>query len=387
MLNNSPPLEKPINPCFSSGPCAKRPGWTIAALEDALVGRSHRSKEAMLKIQEVIARTRAILQIPDDYVIGITPASDTGAVEMALWGMLGARPVDVLSWEAFSKDWLTDITKQLKLPHVNAYDVDYGQMPDLTKINPSHDLVFCWNGTTSGVYVRDASWISDHREGLVFCDAISAAFAVPLAWSKLDVTTFSWQKGLGSEAQHGMLVLSPRAVKRLQEYTPSIPLPKIFRLMKKGEVNMGFFKGETINTPSMLAVEDALDALRWCEQVGGLTELCQRTERNFHVIEKWVNEHAHDFAFMAEDAKYRSPISVCFKIINPKITALDENTHRDFVKNVCALVESNGGGFDIRNHMLAPPSFRLWCGPTVEAEDVKRCLEWIKWSYGEQISI
>ncbi len=384
MSMNAPPLEKPINPCFSSGPCAKRPGWTIAALSDALVGRSHRSKEAMVKIQEVITRCRNILQIPDDYVIGITPASDTGAVEMALWSMLGPRPVDVLSWEAFGKDWLTDITKQLKLPQVNAYDVDYGQMPDLTQVNSDHDIVFCWNGTTSGVYVQDASWISTDRQGLVFCDAISAAFAVPLDWDKLDVTTFSWQKSLGSEAQHGMLVLSPRALQRLQEYTPNIPLPKIFRLMKKGEVSMGFFKGETINTPSMLAVEDALDALRWCEQVGGLTELCQRTERNFHEIEKWLGENP-DFAFLATDAKYRSPISVCFKIINPKVTGLGEEQHRTFVKNICDRVESHGGGYDIRNHMLAPPAFRLWCGPTVEAEDVKRCLAWIKWSYAEQL--
>ena len=379
-MNLSQPTRKPINPCFSSGPCAKRPGWSPAALANALVGRSHRSKPAMEKLGELIDRTRRVLEIPDEYLIGITAGSDTAAIEMAMWGMLGARPVDVFGCEVFSNGWISDIVDELKLQDTRVFKAPFGIAPDYAQANFAHDVVFTWNGTTSGVIVPDGNWIAADRTGLVFCDAISAVFGVQLPWNKLDVTTFSWQKALGSEAQHGMIVLSPRAIERLKSFSPDRPLPKIFRLTKKDEVMMGFFKGETINTPSLLCVEDCLDALRWCEDVGGLPGLCARTQDNFAVIREWVARTPW-IEFFAQEEIYRSPLAVTLKIVDAKYTGLDEAAQRDFNKTLVARVEAAGAGYDFNNHKGALPSLRIWCGPTVEKSDVSALLEWVEWSY------
>jgi phosphoserine aminotransferase len=374
------PSRRPLNPDFSSGPCAKRPGWKPDSLAGALVGRSHRSKPGKAKLGEIIDLTRSILGIPDDYRIGIVPGSDTGAVEMALWSMLGARGVDVLAWESFGKEWVTDITKQLKLQNTRVFEAPYGQLPDLTKVDPDHDIVFTWNGTTSGVRVPDANWISAKREGLTICDATSAAFAMALPWDKLDVTTWSWQKVLGGEGAHGMLVLSPRAVARLESFTPDRPLPKIFRMTKGGKLIEGIFQGETINTPSMLAVEDALDGLRWAQSVGGLPELIRRSESNLRTIVDWQRSSSW-CGFLAERPETRSCTSICLRIIAPEIAALDLEQQSRFVKDFTGFVEKEGVAYDIASYRDAPPGLRIWGGATVETSDIESLLDWLDYGF------
>jgi phosphoserine aminotransferase len=376
------PAERPSRPHFSSGPCAKRPGWTPAALNQALVGRSHRSKPGKAKLEQAIERTRKILSIPADYRIGIVPASDTGAVEMALWSMLGAKPVDVLVWESFGNDWATDITKQLKLPNVRVLKAGYGELPNLADVNPAHDVIFTWNGTTSGVRAPNGDWISDNREGITFCDATSAAFAQDLPWAKLDVTTFSWQKVLGGEAAHGMLILSPRAVARLESYKPAWPLPKLFRMTKDGKLNEGIFKGETINTPSMLCVEDYLDALTWAESVGGLKGLLARADENFRVIERWTKTSGWA-DFLAKDPKTRSNTSVCLKIVDPWFTAKDADGQAAAAKKIADLLDKEGVAHDIAAYRDAPPGLRIWCGATVENADIKALTPWLDWAWSQ----
>jgi phosphoserine aminotransferase len=374
------PSRRPLNPDFSSGPCAKRPGWKPDSLAGALVGRSHRSKPGKAKLGEIIDLTRSILGIPDDYRIGIVPGSDTGAVEMALWSMLGARGVDVLAWESFGKEWVTDITKQLKLQNTRVFEAPYGQLPDLTKVDPDHDIVFTWNGTTSGVRVPDANWISAKREGLTICDATSAAFAMALPWDKLDVTTWSWQKVLGGEGAHGMLVLSPRAVARLESFTPDRPLPKIFRMTKGGKLIEGIFQGETINTPSMLAVEDALDGLCWAQSVGGLPELIRRSESNLRTIVDWQRSSSW-CGFLAERPETRSCTSICLRIIAPEIAALDLEQQSRFVKDFTGFVEKEGVAYDIASYRDAPPGLRIWGGATVETSDIESLLDWLDYGF------
>jgi len=347
-----------------------------------LIGRSHRSKPGKAKLEQAIERTRKILGIPADYRIGIVPASDTGAVEMALWSMLGPKPVDVLVWESFGNDWATDITKQLKLPNVRVLKAGYGDLPDLAQVNPAHDVIFTWNGTTSGVRAPDGNWISDTREGVTFCDATSAAFAQDLPWAKLDVTTFSWQKVLGGEAAHGMLVLSPRAVARLESHKPAWPMPKIFRMTKDGKLNESIFKGETINTPSMLCVEDYLDALTWAESVGGLKGLIGRADENLHVIERWTKT-AGWADFLAKDPKTRSNTSVCLKIIDPWFTAKDADGQAAAAKKIADLLDKEGVAFDIAAYRDAPPGLRIWAGATVDSADMKALTPWLDWAWAQ----
>ncbi len=376
------PAERPLRPHFSSGPCAKRPGWNPQALNQALVGRSHRSKPGKAKLEQAIERTRKILGVPADYRIGIVPASDTGAVEMALWSMLGPKPVDVLVWESFGNDWATDITKQLKLPNVRVLKAGYGELPNLADVNPAHDVIFTWNGTTSGVRSPDGDWISDSREGLTFCDATSAAFAQDLPWAKLDVTTFSWQKVLGGEAAHGMLILSPKAVARLESHKPAWPMPKIFRMTKDGKLNEGIFKGETINTPSMLCVEDYLDALGWAESVGGLKGLMARADENLHVIDRWTK--ASGWAdFLATDPKTRSNTSVCLKIVDPWFVSKDADGQAAAAKKIADLLDKEGVAFDIAAYRDAPPGLRIWAGATVESNDLKALTPWLDWAWSQ----
>ena len=348
------PTKKPANPCFSSGPCAKRPGWSLDALKGAALGRSHRAKIGKTKLQQVIEQSREILGIPADYKIGIMPGSDTGAVEMALWSLLGARGVDVLAWESFGKDWITDITKQLKLKDVRTFEAGYGQLPDVKQADCDRDVVFTWNGTTSGVKMPNGDWIKDNRQGLTICDATSAVFAMELPWQKLDVVTWSWQKVLGGEAAHGMLVLSPRAVERLTSYTPSWPMPKIFRMTKKGELAAEIFEGSTINTPSMLAVEDALDGLNWAKSVGGLKELVKR-----------------------------SNTSICLKITDPAFTALDKAGQEAAAKQLASALEKEGAAYDIGAYRDAPAGLRIWGGATVETSDVEALTAWLDWAWAE----
>ena len=374
------PANLPNNPHFSSGPCAKRPGWSLSSLEDALVGRSHRSKPGKAKLEEVIELSREILGVPDDYRIGIVPASDTGAIEMALWSMLGARGVDVLAWESFGKEWVTDITKQLKLSDVNLYEAAYGELPDLMKVDPDRDVVFTWNGTTSGVRVPHSDWISDDRKGLTICDATSAAFAMDLPWKKLDVTTWSWQKVLGGEGAHGMIVLSPRAVERLETYDALRPLPKIFRLVKSGKLIEGIFSGETINTPSMLAVEDALDGLRWARSIGGLTELVRRSEENLKAIALWQQQSSWA-AFLATEPATRSCTSICLTIVDPEFVTADAKQQAAFLKSMTGLIEKEGAGFDIASYRDAPAGLRIWGGATVETSDIRLLLEWLDYAF------
>ncbi len=376
------PAHRPTRPHFSSGPCAKRPGWTPQALSQALVGRSHRSKPGKAKLEQAIDRTRKVLGIPADHRIGIVPASDTGAVEMAMWSMLGPKPVDVLVWESFGGDWAADITKQLKLPNVRVLKAGYGDLPDLSQTNSAHDIIFAWNGTTSGVRVPDGSWISDAREGITFCDATSAAFAQDLPWAKLDVVTFSWQKALGGEAAHGMLVLSPRAVARLESYKPAWPLPKIFRMTKDGKLNEGIFKGETINTPSMLCVEDYLDALTWAEAAGGLKGLMARADENLHVIERWTKSSGWA-DFLARDPKTRSNTSVCLKIVDPWFTAKVADDQAAAAKKIADILDKEGVAFDIAAYRDAPPGLRIWAGATVENADMKALLPWLDWAWAQ----
>lgn len=374
------PSKKPKNPCFSSGPCAKRPGWDLEALERQTMGRSHRAAISKGQLKDVIEIHRAVLGIPSDYKIGIVAASDTGAVEMALWSLLGPRPVDVFAWESFSRDWLTDVTKELKIKDALAYDAPFGEIPDLSKARKEADIVFAWNGTTSGVRVPDADWIADDRQGLTICDATSAVFAYDMPWSKLDVTTWSWQKVLGGEAAHGMIVLSPRAVARLENYTPSWPLPKTFRMTKKGKINEGIFTGETINTPSMLAVVDVLDALKWVQGIGGLKATMKRCEENSSIVNQWIEKTAW-VDFLARDPKTRSRTSVCMKFVDPWFMALDEEAQQAFAKNVVKALETEKAAYDIGSYRDAPAGLRIWCGSTVEAEDLRAVLPWVEWAY------
>lgn len=373
------PSVRPSSPNFSSGPCAKRPGWSIDQLKDAALGRSHRSKLGKAKLGEVLDRSRKILGLPADYRIGIVPASDTGAVEMALWSLLGSRPVDVLAWESFGQDWVTDIVKQLKVD-ARTLSADYGKLPDLAQVDFARDVVFLWNGTTSGVRVADASWIPADREGLTICDATSAAFAMRLPWDKLDVVTWSWQKVLGGEAAHGMLVLSPRAVARLESTTPKWPMPKIFRMVKGGKLDEAIFKGDTINTPSMLCVEDAIDGLRWAESIGGLDGLVKRSEANLSAIARWVGQTPW-VDFLAEDPKTRSCTSICLKIVDPWFTALSEEAQAEAAKKLAGLLESEKVALDIAAYRSAPPGLRIWGGATIENADIAALLPWLDWAY------
>ena len=378
-MTNAPGL-RPKSPHFSSGPCAKRPGWSPEALSSTLVGRSHRSKEGKARLVEVINRSKAILGMPRDYRLAIVPASDTGAVEMALWSLLGARGAEVLSWESFGEGWATDVTKQLKLKGVRVVKADYGQLPDLKAVDWSNDVVFTWNGTTSGVKVPDGEWIPDDRQGLAICDATSAAFAMDLPWPKLDVVTWSWQKVLGGEAQHGMLALSPRAIQRLESYVPPWPLPKLFRMTKAGKFDEAPFKGETINTPSMLAVEDALDGLRWAERVGGLKGLIARSEANLKVLSDWV-DRTEWAGFLAKDPANRSSTSVCLSFVDPWFLGHGDEAKAAIAKKVAGFLEAEGVAFDIASYRDAPPGLRIWCGATIEASDLEALTPWLDWAY------
>lgn len=380
MTTPQKPELRPANPNFSSGPCAKRPGWSVDALSGVLDGRSHRSAPGKAKLAEVIERTRTVLGIPDDYRIGIVPASDTGAVEMALWSLLGARGVDMLVWESFGAGWANDVTKQLKLAEVRVLDAPYGQLPDLAAVDFDRDVVFAWNGTTSGVCVPDSDWIAADRGGLTICDATSAVYAYDMAWDKLDVTTWSWQKVMGGEAAHGMLVLSPRAVERLEAYSPVWPMPKIFRLTKNGKLIEGVFRGETINTPSMLAVEDALDGLKWAEEIGGGVALRGRAKSNLAAIEAWV-EQTDWVGFLAADAAIRSRTSVCLMVTDDWFGALDADAQVKATKRLAALLDEHGVAYDIGGYRDAPPGLRLWTGATVETADLEALFPWLDWAY------
>jgi phosphoserine aminotransferase len=374
------PALRPLRPYFSSGPCAKRPGWDLSVLSSALLGRSHRAKDGKARINEVIRLSRTLLNLPENYHIGIMPASDTGAFEAAMWSLLGPRPVDVFAWESFSDGWVTDAVKQLKLKDTNVYQAPYGQLPDLTKANPKHDIVFCWNGTTSGVVVPDGNWISADREGLTLCDATSAVFAYDMPWDKIDVLTYSWQKVLGGEAQHGILILSPRAVERLESYTPAWPLPKLFRLTKKGKLNEAIFSAETINTPSMLCIEDVLDALTWAHSIGGAPAMVARSKASLAHLNAWVQQTPW-VAFLAEDPAIRSHTSVCLTLTDPAFLAKDDAGQRAFIKALVDLLEKEGVALDINAYRDAPPGLRIWCGATVEPDDVKALLPWITWAF------
>ena len=378
----APPAVRPTVPHFSSGPCAKRPGWSLQALHGAFLGRSHRSKPGKAKLKRAIDLTREVLQVPGDYRIGIVPASDTGAVEMALWSLLGPRPVTMLTWESFGEGWVNDTVKELKLKNVTVLRAAYGELPDLAKVDAASDIVFTWNGTTSGVRVPHADWIAADRAGLTICDATSAAFAQPLDWPKLDVVTFSWQKALGGEAAHGMLILSPRAVARLESYTPPWPLPKIFRMAKAGKLNEGIFEGETINTPSMLCLEDYLDTLEWAKTVGGLPGLRARADANARVIAEWV-ERTKWIDFLARDPASRSNTSVCLKVVDPAVGRLAPEAQAAFVKGIAAALEKEGVAYDIDAYRDAPPGLRIWCGSTVERADVAALTQWLDWAYAK----
>lgn len=374
------PALRPARPEFSSGPCAKRPGWTPQSLNDAVLGRSHRGKPGKAKLKLAIDRTREVLGVPADFLVGIVPGSDTGAVEMAMWSMLGPRPVQLLAFESFGKDWVTDVTKQLKLPDVEVLDAPYGQLPDTSKVRPDADLVFTWNGTTSGVRVPNADFISADREGIVICDATSAAFAQDLDWAKLDAVTFSWQKALGGEAAHGVLILSPRAVARLESYSPAWPMPKLFRVVDNGKFNAAIFEGATINTPSLLCVEDALDALAWADTVGGAAGMKARSEANLAALEAWV-ERTDWVAFLAEDKAIRSNTSVCLKVVDPKVTALPADAQADFAKKLASVLEKEQAAYDIGGYAKAPPGLRIWCGATVDTADVEALTPWLDWAF------
>jgi phosphoserine aminotransferase len=383
MTTLSKPGFRPANPNFSSGPCAKRPGWSLQALGDAALGRSHRAKIGKAKLEKAIQLTREVLEVPADYRIGIVPASDTGAVEMALWSLLGERGVDMLAWESFGAGWVTDVVKQLRLPDVRLFEAPYGRSPDLASVDFDRDVVFTWNGTTSGVRVPDADFIPADRKGLTICDATSAAFAQKLDFQKLDVVTFSWQKVLGGEGGHGMLILSPRAVERLETYKPAWPLPKIFRLTSGGKLIEGIFKGETINTPSMLAVEDYLDALEWAKSVGGLDALIARADANAAVIADWVAANpAVDF--LAEAENLRSNTSVCLRFADPAVAGLDDSGQQAFVKGLTGLLEAEKVAYDIASYRDAPPGLRIWCGATVEASDLAALTPWLDWAFATQ---
>jgi phosphoserine aminotransferase len=374
------PANKPQNPRFSSGPTAKRPGWSLDALKGASMGRSHRSKEGKAKLKEVCDLTREILGIPSDYRVAITAASDTGAVELAMWNLLGARPVDVFAWEAFGKDWIADVAEELKVPGARTFFPKYGELPDIKQANPAHDIVFTWNGTASGVRVPNADWIADNREGLTICDATSAVFAMELPWQKLDVVTYSWQKVLGSEGAHGIIIMSPRAIQRLESHKPTWPLPKIFRITKKGKVNEAFFQGETINTPSMLCVEDAIDAMKWVKSIGGCKGMIERTNANFNTLKAWV-EKTPWIEFLAKDPATVSTTSVCLSFTDPEFLKLNEEGRAEFAKQVVSLLEKEGAALDAAAYRDAPPGLRVWAGGTVEKSNIEALLPWLEWAF------
>ena len=383
MTTLAKPAMRPARPEFSSGPCAKRPGWNPQNLQNAVLGRSHRSKPGKARLQEAIDRTRQVLEVPDDFLIGIVPGSDTGAVEMALWSMLGPKPVQLLAFESFGKDWVTDVVKQLKLP-AEVLDAPYGELPDLSKVRADADLVFTWNGTTSGVRVPNADFISADREGITICDATSAAFAQDLDWSKLDVVTFSWQKALGGEGAHGVLILSPRAVARLESYTPAWPMPKLFRMTKAGKIAKDIFEGATINTPSMLCVEDAIDALKWGASIGGLVEMQRRADSNLAALAAWV-EKTDWVDFLAADPASRSNTSVCLKVVDARITALSDDAQADFAKKLAGALEKEGAALDIGGYRDAPAGLRIWCGATVETSDLEALTPWLDWAFASTL--
>jgi phosphoserine aminotransferase len=374
---------RPALPFFSSGPTTKRPGWSPTVLSDAVLGRSHRSKAAKSKITETMQLAREILQMPDDYLIGIVPGSDTGAVEIALWSMLGARGVDVLAWESFGKDWVNDIVGQLRIDDVTLHQAPYGQLPDLAAVNFANDVVLTWNGTTSGVKLPDGDWIADDREGLVIADATSACFAMQLPWTKLDVVTFSFQKAIGGEGAHGVMILSPRAVDRLNLYTPPWPIPKLFRLTKNGAFNASIFNGSTINTPSMLVIEDALDALLWAQSIGGLPALIDRSEACLAAIRRWLDASSI-FGFLAEHPATISNTSVTLSIIDSWFVALDAAQKADFAAALAARLDAEGVGYDLGSYRDAPAGLRIWAGPMVDVRDVEALLPWIDWAYAAQ---
>jgi phosphoserine aminotransferase len=385
MTEPKKPARRPVSSHFSSGPCAKRPGWSLDNLKAAFLGRSHRAKEGKAALKAAIEETRRILEVPKDYLIAIMPASDTGAFEAAMWTMLGARGVDVLAWESFGKGWVTDIVKQLKLKDVRTIEAPYGALPDLSQVDSARDVVFTWNGTTSGVRVPNGNWIPADRQGLTLVDATSAAFAQALPWPKIDVATFSWQKALGGEAQHGMLILSPRAVARLESYKPAWPLPKLFRITKEGKVDRGIFEGETINTPSMLCVEDYMDALRWAAGVGGLKGLMARADANAKVLIDWA-ERTPWIANLASVPATRSNTSVCLLFTDPAVTRLDKAQQGDFAKRVAGRLDKEGVAKDIAYYRDAPPGLRIWTGCTIEKSDVEALLPWLEWAFAQEIA-
>jgi phosphoserine aminotransferase len=379
------PNIKPNHPYFSSGPCSKRPGWSLNALSDAFLGRSHRAKTGKAKLNEVIIKSKQVLELPDDYFVGIVPGSDTGAIELAMWSLLGERSVEVCGWETFGLTWVKDITKQLKLPDVTTHQTStYGEIPDLSKVNFDNDVVFTWNGTTSGACVPDADWIPNDRKGLSICDATSAVFAMEMDFTKLDVITWSWQKVLGGEGAHGMIALSPRAVERLESYEPSWPMPKIFQIAKNKKFTKDIFEGATINTPSLLATEDAIDALNWCINVGGQKELIKRSKNNLEVIKNWIEKN--DWVeFLASDPKTYSSTSICFKFTHPDFTKLDNDNQKKLVKELCSLIEKEDAGYDINAYKDAPAGIRIWGGATVESSDIEKLLPWIEWAFFETL--
>ena len=379
------PNIKPNHPYFSSGPCSKRPGWSLNALSDAFLGRSHRAKTGKAKLNEVIIKSKQVLELPDDYFVGIVPGSDTGAIELAMWSLLGERPVEVCGWETFGLTWVKDITKQLKLPNVTTHQTStYGEIPDLSKVNFDNDVVFTWNGTTSGACVPDAEWIPNDRKGLSICDATSAVFAMEMDFTKLDVITWSWQKVLGGEGAHGMIALSPRAVERLESYEPSWPMPKIFQIAKNKKFTKEIFEGATINTPSLLATEDAIDALNWCIEVGGQKELIKRSKNNLEVIKNWIEKN--DWVeFLASDPKTYSSTSICFKFTHPDFTKLDNDNQKKLVKELCSSIEKEDAGYDINAYKDAPAGIRIWGGATVESSDIEKVLPWIEWAFFETL--
>ena len=382
MTTAGKPAKRPVNTHFSSGPCAKRPGWSLKNLENAFLGRSHRAKDGKARLKLAIDKTRALLALPPDYRCAIVPASDTGAFEMAMWGMLGARGIDALTWESFGEGWVSDISKQLKLSDVRVLRAEYGRLPDLAQVDFGRDVLFTWNGTTSGVRVPNGDWIASHRSGLTFADATSAIFAQPIDFAKTDVVTFSWQKALGGEAAHGMLILSPRALERLASYVPPWPLPKVFRLTKGGKLLGGVFEGETLNTPSMLCLEDYLDALDWAEKIGGLSVLMARADANARVLIEWA-ERTDWLENLAVDPATRSNTSVCLKIVDADVARLPAEQQRAFIKTMEALLETERAAHDVAGHRDAPPHLRIWCGSTVEARDVEALTPWLEWAFVE----
>ena len=376
------PNKKPNNPNFSSGPCAKRPGWKIENLINANTGRSHRSGEAKLKLKLVIDKSKELLNLPDDYVVGIMPGSDTGALEASIWSLLGERGVDILAWENFGKDWIQDVLKQLKISNLNLHDADYGQFPDVTKVNFQNDVIFTWNGTTSGVKIPNAEWIPDNRKGLTICDATSAIFAMPIDYKKCDVLTWSWQKVLGGEAAHGMIAMSPRALNRLENFKPSWPIPKVFRIANNNKIIKGIFEGSTINTPSMICVEDALDGLNWAEKNGGLNFLLDTSMNSFELIYEWIQSNEW-VTFLSENKnrEYLSNTGITFKICENWYLSKSEEDQRSIVKEICKLLSDENVAFDINGYAKAPPSFRVWAGGTVEPNNIKLLLPWLEWAY------